>query len=401
MRSVEAALEIVRATVGAPSAAGETVPLSAALDRVLLREVRMDHDVPPFRRATMDGFAVADAGAPGSRYAVVGRVLAGETPSRPVRPGEAVRVMTGAPVPEGTRRVVPFEAADEEGEAAVVARDPGAAPNVVEPGAHVRTGEPVLAAGVRLGPAAVGVLAAAGCARVEVAVRPRAAVLGTGTELVAVTARPGPAQIRGSNNPTLAAQAARAGARPLDLGLVGDEPRALAEALARGLAHDLLLVSGGVSRGDLDLVPGALAALGVVEAFHGWGVQPGGPLWFGSLGRTLVFALPGNPAASFVGFEVLAVPALRTRLGIPFAPRRGLRASWDGPDPGPYPRRRFRPVTLGSDADGGLWAKPIPWKGSGDPFSLAHAEALAEVPEGGLAADGTGSVKVLPLGGAW
>lgn len=401
MLTVEAALEIVRTTVGPPAAAAERVPLAESLDRVLLHDVAMDHDVPPFRRATMDGFAVADAGARGTRYAVVGRVLAGETPVAPVGGGEAVRVMTGAPVPPGTRRVIPFEATGEREGSVLVTRDLGAGSNVVEPGAHVQAGAVVLGAGARLSPAAVGVLAAAGVERVEVAARPRVAVLGTGSELVAVAQRPGPAQIRGSNNPTLAAQAARAGALALDLGLVDDEPRALREALAQGLTHDVLVVSGGVSQGDLDLVPAALAALGVVEAFHGWGVQPGGPLWFGARGRTLVFALPGNPAAAFVGFELLAVPALRARQGRPFAARRTLRASWDGPDPGPYPRRRFRPATLGSDADGGLWVKPGPWKGSGDPFSLAAAEALVELPEAGLAQDGTGSVKALPLGGEW
>ncbi len=401
MLSVEEALERVRQAAGAPCASAERVPLARALGRTLAADVIMDHPVPPFRRAAMDGFAVADAGVVGERYRVVGRVAAGEVSTRSVGAGEAQRVMTGAPVPEGTRSVLPFEWTEELGEGPAGAalrllRRPGSDTNVVEVGAHMAAGTRVLAAGSRVTPAVVGVLATAGQAQVSVARAPRVGVLATGTELVEVEARPGPAQIRNSNNPTLLAQALAQGFEPLDLGRVDDEPGRLEAALARGLEHDALLISGGVSRGDLDLVPGALVALGVEPLFHGWAVQPGGPLWFGRRGRTLVFALPGNPAASFVGFEILAVPALATRLGRPFAPRRALAAGWHGPAFGPHARRRFRPVSLASDADGGLWAEPVAWKGSGDPFALAGGEALAELPEGGSSAEG--SVRVFLLG---
>jgi molybdopterin molybdotransferase len=275
MTTVEEALHLVRAAVGERRALVERVALRDALARVLAADVTMDHDVPPFRRATMDGFAVADAGAPGTRYAVVGRVVAGESPARAVGAGEAVRVMTGAPVPAGTARVLPFEwTLEREAEQVEVARRPSAENNVVEPGEHVRAGGAVLARGLRIGPGAVGVLASAGMTEVPVARRPRVAVLGTGSELVPASARPGPAQIRDSNGPTLLAQAARAGGEPVDLGRAADDPAALAVALERGLACDVLLVSGGVSRGDLDLVPGTLGKLGVTEVFHGWGVQP-------------------------------------------------------------------------------------------------------------------------------
>lgn len=400
MLSVEEALERVRQAAGRPRVSAERVPLARALGRTLAADVVMDHAVPPFRRAAMDGFAVADAGAVGARYRVVGCVVAGESSTRPVRAGEAQRVMTGAPVPEGTHSVLPFEWTEDPGAEATGAalrllRRPGHETNVVEVGAHMAAGARVLAAGSRVTPAVVGVLATAGQAQVSVARAPRVGVLATGTELVGVEALPGPAQIRNSNNPTLLAQSLAQGFEPLDLGVVDDEPGRLSAALAKGLEHDALLVSGGVSRGDLDLVPRTLVLLGVEPLFHGWAVQPGGPLWFGRRGGTLVFALPGNPAASFVGFEILAVPALATRLGRPFAPRRALLAGWHGPAFGPHPRRRFRPVKLASDADGGLWAEPVAWKGSGDPFALAAGEALAELPEGGSAAEG--SVRVIVL----
>jgi molybdopterin molybdotransferase len=398
MVTVEEALALVRATVGEPRARVERVPLDLALGRVLAEDVTMDHDVPPFRRATMDGFAVADDGRPGTRYAVVGRVLAGEEAVRAVGAGEAVRVMTGAPVPAGTARVVPLEWTRAHADQAMeVAERRAPDANVVEPGQHVRAGSVVLRAGTRISPGAVGVLATAGRAEVAVARRPRVAVLGTGSELVPVGARPGPAQIRNSNGPTLCAQVLRAGGEPHDLGGVGDEPAALAAALERGLAHDVLLVSGGVSRGDVDLVPEALDRLGARETFHGWSVQPGGPLWVGRRGATDVLALPGNPAASFVGFEVVGVPVLGVHLGRAFAPRAALRARWDGPDPGRHARRRFRPVLLATDEAGTLTARPIPWQGSGDPFALAAAAGLAMLPESGLAAEGGGRVDVLPL----
>ncbi len=382
--SVEQALELVERAAARGPAPVEPVALCDAQGRVLAADVRMDHDVPPFRRAAMDGYAVADAAPAGARFRVVGRVAAGEAPAARLRPGEAVRVMTGAPVPEGAGRVLPFEHTEAHGAEVVVRRAAGPETHVVEPGAHVRAGTRVLAAGTRLSPGAVGVLATAGVSTVPVAARPRVAVLATGSELVEVDALPGPAQIRNSNNPTLRAQAQSAGALVLDLGVARDEPGALTAALARGLSADVLLVSGGVSAGDLDLVPGALGRLQVEAVFHGWAVQPGGPLWFGTRGGTAVFALPGNPAASFVGFEILVRPLLGQRQGLPFDAPHPWRARWHGVDPGPHARRRFRPVRLEPAPGGSLRALPVPWKGSGDPFALGAAEALAELPEAGL-----------------
>jgi molybdopterin molybdotransferase len=401
MLTVEQALEQVREASGAPRRRVEEVALADALGRASAEDVAMDHDVPPFRRATMDGFAVhAKDAEPGVVLRVVARVLAGEWPSAPVRDGEAVRVMTGAPVPPGAEAVVPFEWATDEGERVRIERRPSRDANVVERGAHVRSGDTVLRAGTRLDPGALGVLATAGRARVRVAARPRVAILGTGTELVEVGASPEAGQIRNSNGAVLVAQALRAGGRPVDLGIVRDDAATLRAAIRRGLDAEVLLVSGGVSQGDLDLVPGALEAEGVRPRFHRWAVQPGGPLWFGARGDTLVFGLPGNPAASFVGFEVLAVPALRTRLGLPFAPRRTLSALLADAWPGAHPRRRFRPAAMEQDADGRLRARLKPWKGSGDPFGLASAEALAVLPEGGPPAAGATRVDVIPLDGA-
>jgi molybdopterin molybdotransferase len=379
MTSVEEALQAVTAAAVRRSVPVETVPLADALDRVLAEDVAMDHDVPPFRRATMDGFAARRADVvPGARLEVAGRVVAGDAPGARCPAGACVRVTTGAPMPDGAERVVPVEWADEaEGRVAIrtLATDD---PFVVQRGAHRAEGAVVLARGRRLGAGDLGVLASAGRARVRVAVRPRVAVLGTGSELVDVGATPGPGQIRNSNGAALLAQVRGAGAAPVDLGLAPDEMEALAGRIRKGLEADVLLLSGGVSRGDLDLVPAALQREGVERRFHRWAVQPGGPLWFGVRGPTLVFGLPGNPAASFVGFEVLVERALRLLLGS--AERRTVRARFDGPFGDPSPRRRYRPVRLSSEGAVQV-ATAIPWLGSGDPFALSEAEGLAVLPE--------------------
>jgi molybdopterin molybdotransferase len=400
MRTVEEALAAVEAAAGAPRLVPETVALEEAAGRVLAGDVALGEDAPAFRRSAMDGVAVRrDDAVAGRRLAVAGRVVAGERADVRLAPGACVRVMTGAPVPEGTALVVPVEWTTGDDVRGVTLDRLPTGTNVVEAGTHHRAGEVVLPRGLRLDAADVGALAAAGVARVQVAARPAVAVLPTGTELVAPGTRPGPAQVRESNGPMLRAGVRAAGGVPRALPAVGDEPGALAAAVRRGLEADLLVLSGGVSKGELDLVPDTLEAEGVRCVFHGWAVQPGGPLWFGTRGPTLVCALPGNPLASLVGFEVLAVPALRTRLGLPFAPRRTLPARMPWPGGAAAVRRRYRPVRLAGDAAGTLCAEPLAWRGSGDAFGAVAADGLAVLPEGRAEPAGTPVVvDVLPLG---
>ncbi|MFV1958522.1 MAG: molybdopterin molybdotransferase MoeA, partial [Planctomycetota bacterium] len=355
------------------------------------------------RRPPMDGYAVPMGDAVGARrLEVAGRVAAGATPGATVGEGRAVWVNTGAPVPEGTDRVLPVEWCTplEGGGRVRIDRVPSGSVHVAERASLLASGEVLLEAGALLDPAAVGVLATAGRARVRVGRRPTVAVLGTGTELVDVTETPGPGRIRNSNTAMLRAQVRRAGATPLDLGVAPDEMDRLVTAVVRGLEADVLVLSGGVSRGDRDLVPDALAAAGVARSFHRWAVQPGGPLWFGTADRTLVFGLPGNPAASFVGFEILVVPATRALAGGPFAPRGRLRARYDGPWRGAHPRRRYRPVRLESEGDGRLAARTLPWRGSGDPAAFVGVGALAALPAATPPPlEGAAIVDVVLLGG--
>jgi molybdopterin molybdotransferase len=407
MRTVEEALRAVGDAVAGVRTRTETVALEEALGRFLAQDVAMDHDVPPFDRATMDGFAVraADAVAPGAVLRVVGRVRAGERPDRPVAPGEAVAIMTGAPMPWGADAVVPVEDVDptagvagaEEAVRVRVAVLKGSA--IARRGEQVAAAETVLRAGARVHPGAVGVLATAGKARVSVAARPTVAVVTTGDEVVPVSETPGPARLRDGNGPALVAQAVRAGATAVREGPVRDERGPLEAAFARGLAADVLCVSGGVSMGERDLVPAALEALGVECVFHRWAAKPGGPLWFGRRGKTLVFGLPGNPAAGFVGFEVLVVPALRALMGVPFAPRETVRARYEGVSAKASEKRLYVPVRR-STAGSAHVAVPVRWKGSGDPFGLALADGIAAIPEGvRIERAGAVEVDVIPLEG--
>ena len=410
MLSVEDALRAVASAAGAPRVTTETVPLGAAVGRVLAEDVLLDHDAPPFDRATMDGFAVRSADVvAGAVLRVAGRVHAGAASRAPLTAGAAVAIMTGAPLPAGADAVVPVERVE------VVEGSPGAEVRVRVPagftqGRHVARrgeqaarGEVVAAAGTWIHAGTVGVLAAAGRVRVAVAARPRVRILATGDEVVPADRVPGPSQIRDSNGHALAAQCARAGADGRYTGPVPDEPAALRAAVDAALeSAELLCLSGGVSMGDRDHVPRILEEAGVERIFHRWSVKPGGPLWFGRRGDTLVFGLPGNPAATFVGFEVLVVPALRTRLGLPFTPRTMLPAAWSGPPVAPIARRQYVPVDLGL-AGPVLTARAIPWAGSGDLFALGRAAGLAVVPEQGAAVPespsaGPGTVEVLPLG---
>jgi molybdopterin molybdotransferase len=226
-------------------------------------------------------------------------------------------IATGGAVPEGADAVIPVEYVVVHGNSVEISEAASEGANVRPRGGDVRAGEPVVAAGARLGPAQIGALAAAGIAEVECARRPRAAVLATGTELRAPGAALAAGEIYESNTPLLAAALAGAGATVESLGTVEDSEGAHRAALARGLEADVLVSTGGVSVGPHDLVRRIERELGVEEVFWGVAVKPGKPLAFGVRGGTLVFGLPGNPVSSLVGFELFVRPALLALQGVP------------------------------------------------------------------------------------
>jgi molybdopterin molybdotransferase len=316
MISVRDALD--RVLEGLPRLGGEQVALTAARGRVLAVDVSAPRDVPPFRNSAMDGYAVVSADLAAAtaerpvRLAVLETVGAGAMPSHPLRAGAAVRIMTGAPMPDGADAVVRVEDTHEAGDAVDirVAAPPGA--HVRQPGEDMRAGERVLGAGRTLRPADVGLLASMNLASVRVVRRARVAIVATGDELVEVGTPLGPGQIVNSNAYTLAAAVEEAGGEPIITGIVRDRPELIRAAFAEAITADVVLSTGGVSVGNFDFVRGCLAELGYQERFWKVAQKPGKPLTFGLCGRVPVFGLPGNPVSSLVCFHLYVVPALRT-----------------------------------------------------------------------------------------
>lgn len=378
-----------RVLVAAQPLPPEPVDLTAALGRVLAEDVASDRDLPPFDASAMDGFAVR--AGPAAELEVVDESRAGQPAGRALRAGEAIRISTGAVVPEGAEAVVPVERAETVDGAG---RDRAPRPERIQvpdraPGDHIRragedvgAGALVLSAGVRLGPAEVAVLASLGRPQILCGPRPRMAVLVTGDELVEPGSPLGPGQIRDANAFALAAQAERAGARVVHRALVPDELAATVAALdeALGLA-DAVCVSGGVSVGPHDHVKPALARLEVRERFWGVALRPGKPTWFGVHDQTLVFGLPGNPVSAMVTFQLFARPALERLAGAPQpAPSPAVAVLDEAVTRHPLRDQAVRcALTVGAD---GWHVRPSGPQGSHVLTSMLRADALAVVPAG-------------------
>jgi molybdopterin molybdotransferase len=366
--------------------------LGECLGLVLVEDVRADLDSPPFDKALMDGYAVRveDLRLGGVTLAVIEEVTAGHVPQKSLQAGQATRIMTGAPVPEGATAVIPVEQVTAHDAASVrieLANPPRLRSSILGRGASLRAGDTVFRAGQRLRGQELGALAELGRATVRVRPAPTVAVLATGDELVPVGAQPGPGQIRNSNETMLVAQVTQAGGRPAPLGIARDTKESLRERLSDALRHDLLLLSGGVSAGKLDLVPSVLSELGVEQVFHKVQVKPGQPLWFGRCNREgdagpcFVFGLPGNPVSSMVCFELFARTALRKRMGDP------------SPEPQPIPARlthefthagsrpTYHPAKL-EFTPRGPEVSTVPWVGSADLCATVAANAMAVFPAG-------------------
>jgi molybdopterin molybdotransferase len=362
----------------------EEVAVAAALGRVLAEDVVSDLDLPPFDSSAMDGFAVP-AGAAGE-LEVVGESRAGRPAEQPLRPGAAIRISTGAVVPDGPQvAVVPVERVDEGGSRVTVPdTEPGA--NVRRAGEDVRAGQAVIAAGAVVGPAETGMLAALGRERVRCAPRPVVRIAATGDELRPPGEPLAPGQIYDSNAAALAALATQAGADVAERSWVADEPGLTESTLERMVAAglDVLVVSGGVSVGAHDHVRPALARLGFEGQIWGVRLKPGKPLWFGVRDdgprRQLAFGLPGNPVSAIVTFLLFARPALRAMQGADPGIRRAS-ARLEAPVRRSPERDQAVRCRLHVDGDG--WrAEPTGAQGSHVLSSMLGADALALVPAG-------------------
>jgi len=389
MTTIEQALQMVIERT--PCNPAWRVPLSEALGGVLAEDVASDIDSPPYDKSLMDGYAViaADFVDGVAELTVLEQVTAGAVPVYKVVPGTSTRIMTGAPMPAGADAVVVVERSQPvdrgDGTAVVRLRDEQVASgqNILPRAASLASGEVVLRAGCELRPIEIGLLAEVGASDVPIYEPPQVAVLATGNELVPATERPRGAQIRNSNGPMLTGLVEACGCECRDLGIGRDDAGELMRLVRRGLNADVLVLSGGVSAGVLDLVPSVLHDLGVEQVFHKVELKPGRPLWFGVLpdptANKLVFGLPGNPVSSLVCFELFVRPALAKLAGREANGLPSVHAALAGDYHQRTGRPTYHPARLAS-SDDGLQVETLPWLGSADLRSLSNANCLAVFP---------------------
>ena len=377
----------------------ETVPLEEALGRVLAEAVTATRDQPPFTASAMDGYALRSIDTPG-RLQLIGESAAGRGFAGRCEPGTAIRISTGAPLPDGADTIVIQEDASREGDGVTV---PAASP-----GAHIRrqgwdftSGCVLLPAGRRLDGVALGLAAAAGAAVVPVRMRPRVAILSSGDELAAPGTAPGPFQIYDSATYGLAALIRSWGGVPRRLAIERDDPAAIARAAEQGLDDsDLLVVLGGASVGDHDHAKPALLRLGLQIAVEKIAVRPGKPTWFGATPRGPVLGLPGNPASALVCACLFLRPLIEALLGRdPAACVAFRRACLVEALPANGPREHYLRAHVGIDAEGRLTAQAFENQDSSLLSVFSAANALIRLAPDETALDVGASVDVLMLEG--
>ncbi|MGD2103850.1 MAG: molybdopterin molybdotransferase MoeA [Anaerolineae bacterium] len=379
--SVEQAQEHILSTVHVLEP--ERISLLEAADRVLAETVAADRDIPPVTNAAMDGFAVRGEDMEAGRVwlRIVGEAAAGHEAAVAVHPGEAVRIMTGAPVPRGADTVVRFERSLVEGEWVIIRDPPSPGKNVRQAGEDVCEGEVVVEPGKVLRPQEIGMLAALGRLRVKVIRRPRVAILGTGDEVVSPDQTPGPSQIRDANSYTVAAQVQRCGGVPILLGVARDQETLVREGIRRALERDadFVITSGGVSVGDFDLVKQVMDAQGKMH-FWSLNMKPGRPMAFGDIDGVPLLGLPGNPVAVMISTRLYARPALLKMQGYRDWAESTVRARLTEPIERKDGRRHYLRVYL-DDTGEGYEARLTGDQGSGILKSLVEADGLAVIPE--------------------
>jgi molybdopterin molybdotransferase len=380
------------------------MPLAEAVGCVTVESVTADDPIPSFDNTAMDGYALRAADVAGAddarpaRLEIIGTLAAGSGDRPEVGPGQAVRIMTGAPVPPGADAIVMVELTERDGEDAVEVRA------AVPEGNHIRrvaedvaSGDVVVTAGTVLTPAHVGVLASVGREAVTVRRPPRVGVLSTGDELVTAPAPLAFGQIRDSNRPMLLAEVTDSGFEAVNLGTVPDDEAVLTAALTEAAtACDAVVTSGGVSVGDFDLMKQVLDTLGDMRWMQ-IAIRPAKPFAFGLVEGTPVFGLPGNPVSSLVSFELFARPALRSMMGHPRLDRTRVQAVADA-DFGRRPDGKTHFVrVVASYRDGAFHVAPVGGQGSHHLSAMASANALAVVPDGDGVVE-SDLLTVIPLG---
>ncbi len=401
MISVAEAIQIVQAhSHPLPS---ESVDLSDARNRFLAEDVVADSDLPPFDRSQMDGYAVrsADINRVPTTLRIVGESAAGRGWHHKMRAGEAVRIMTGAPVPRGADSVQQIELTREvaDGSFVEILQPVAKGRSLVTRGSEITAGQTVLSKGELINAETMAVLASFGYAHVKVGQRPRVSILATGSELVNVAEKPGPDQIRDSNNYSIGSYAEMAGALTEQLPLAGDDPAVLQQQFAdAALRSDIVISSGGVSVGAYDYTKAALRELGAEVFFERVALRPGKPIVFARLPNgTLIFGLPGNPVSVSVTYNLFARAAILAMQGARDCSLREETAVLGRNVKGAGERESYLPALLTTSDEGLLIAEPLRWGGSSDFIGFVRATSLIIVPRDTLAVEAGTRVRVVHL----
>jgi molybdopterin molybdotransferase len=363
------------------------VTLGEALGLRLAEQIVSDVDSPPFDKSMLDGFAIA-VDDPSATRRIIEQVIAGGMPHHAVEPGTTISVMTGAPVPDGANAVVKHEVTQRLDENTIQLPDGKIAEGagIFRRGESFQQDQELMPAGKLLRAIDLALLAEIGKAVVTATPRPRVAVLATGNELVECGKSVGPGQICNSNGPLLLAALREVAAIALDLGIARDEINELRAAVEKGLAADVLLVTGGVSAGVMDLVPTVLVEMGVDQVFHKVRMKPGKPVWFGKREiegrRTLVFGLPGNPVSTLVSFQLFVKPALAALAGGTFETATPIRGQLTAGTKHRGDRPTYHPCRLERGQQGGDAVEPLVWRGSADLAAFTDANGLMILPAG-------------------
>jgi molybdopterin molybdotransferase len=384
MIAVDKALQIVMEKVKTIERV-EFIELDSASGRVLAEDIFSDIDIPPFNRASMDGYAVTsdDLKSPPVELDIIEEIPAGHFPKKKILKGASAKIMTGAPVPEGADAVVMVEDTELLNNGRVkISSNVRIGENISPKGEDVKKGDKLLKKGVLLRPQEVSMLATVGKYKIKVLSQPLVSILATGTELVEPDKVPSPGQIRNSNSYSLLAQCQSLGINPEYLGIAKDDEADLREKIKRGLDSDLLIISGGISMGDYDFVPSVLREYGVRIEFEKVAIKPGKPVLFGTREKTIVFGLPGNPVSTMVIYDIFVRPVLKKMMGdsarFNFTGKAKIEKDFKRKK---AERQEYIPVKItrsGMEA----WAAPVKFNGSADMMALTGANGLLIVPVG-------------------
>lgn len=373
------------------------VDRAEALGAVLSESLQATVDVPGTDVSAMDGYALSSIAADDEHWPVASVIAAGDSPGFQLPAGRAAKIMTGAPVPAGADRVIPVEKTDGGSDRMYIETPVDIGANIRRKAEILRVGDEILSPGSRITPGALALIATHGYSSITVYRRPTVTVLTTGDEVIPPEREPRPGQLRDSHTDFLLSAGRTIGLDFDSLGIAPDEPRRLTELIRRGLESDVLLLGGGVSMGEFDLVEDVLADLECEILFDRVSIQPGKPLVVARHDSGLVFGLPGNPASVMACFWLFVRPALRRLQGIPDRFWSGsLAAELSGPLPAAPRRDRFLPAEIRL-TNGKLYAEPTATKGSHDLSAFSHGSALVRITQGSGPAEIGDPCEILPL----